>query len=93
MCGIRCDSLAFAERFQPGKSTMLSLLEMKGSGEAKERKPGTRSLVYVSLKHVALVEALWRSCQCAEHEMLDECEHRKDGRAGRMTMTDRKGRG
>ena len=72
---------------------MPSLLEMKGSGEAKERKLGTRSLVYASLKHVALVEALWLSRQCAEHEMLAECEHRKDGMAGRTMMIDRNGRG
>jgi hypothetical protein len=58
MCDIRCDSSTFAKRFRLGKSTMPSLLEMKGSGEAKERKLGTRSLVYVSLKRVALVEAL-----------------------------------
>jgi hypothetical protein len=72
---------------------MPSLLERKGSGEAKERKPGIRSLVYVSLKRVALVEALLRSCQCAEHEMLAECEHGKEGRARRTMMIDRKGRG
>ena len=61
---------------------MLSLLERKGSGEVKERKPGTRSLVYVSLKRAALVEALWSSCQCAEHEMLTECDRRKEGGRG-----------
>ena len=72
---------------------MRSLLERKGSGEAKERKLGTRSLVYVSLKRVALVEALWRSHQCAEHEMLAECGHGKEGRAGRTMMIGRKGRG
>jgi hypothetical protein len=66
MCGIRCDSSTFVERFRLGKSTMPSLLEKKGSGAAKERKPGTRNLVYVSLKRVALVEVLWRSCQSAE---------------------------
>jgi hypothetical protein len=82
MCGIRCDSSTFVERFRPSKSTMPSLLERKGSGEAKERKPGTRNLVYVSLKRVALVEALWSSCQCAEHEMLSECKHRKEGGRG-----------
>src|SRR5277367_3130188 len=78
MCGIRCGSSTFVERFRPGKSTMPSLLERKGSGEAKERKPGTRSLVYVSLKRAALAEALWSSCQSAEHEMLTECEHGKE---------------
>jgi hypothetical protein len=79
MCGIRCDSSTFVERFRPGKSTMPSLLERKGFEEAKERKPGTRSLVYVSLKRAALVEVLWSSCQCAEDEMLIECEHGKEG--------------
>jgi len=61
---------------------MLSLLERKGSGEVKERKPGTRSLVYVSLKRAALVEALWSSCQRAEHKMLTECHHGKEGGRG-----------
>jgi hypothetical protein len=72
---------------------MLSLLERKGSGEVKERKPGTRSLVYVSLKRAVLVEALWSSCQCAEQEMLTECDHGEGGRARRTMMVDGKGRG
>jgi hypothetical protein len=67
MYGTKCDFSAFAERFRPGNNTRQTLLQRKGSGEATERKLGTRSLGYVFLKRVIRVEAPWNMHECAEH--------------------------